>query len=100
MIVETMILAVLAAIMYAGTEFIKKYMDPTNPENFDYVKFIATIVIGAVIGVASGYQGTIPTELSITEQLALYAGATVVLENVLKIIYRWITNVNANTTQE
>ena len=91
-VIETMILAVLAAIVYAGTEFIKKYLDPEHPETFNYVKFVATLIIGAVIGVAAGYEGTIPTQLSITEQLALYAGSVVVLENVLKIIYKFITN--------
>ncbi len=91
-VIETMILAVFAAIVYAGTEFIRKYLDPEHPETFDYVKFIATMIIGAVIGVAAGYEATIPTHLSITEQLALYAGSVVVLENVLKIIYKFITN--------
>ena len=91
-VIETMILAVLAAIVYAGTEFIKKYLDSEHPETFNYVKFVATLIIGAVIGVAAGYEGTIPTQLSITEQLALYAGSVVVLENVLKIIYKFITN--------
>ena len=90
-VIETMILAVLAAIVYAGTEFIKKYLDPEHPETFNYVKFVATLIIGAVIGAAAGYEGTIPTQLSITEQLALYAGSVVVLENVLKIIYKFIT---------
>ena len=92
MVIETIILAVLAAIMYAGTEFIKKYLDLEHPETFNYVKFLATIIIGGIIGVAAGYEGTIPTQLSITEQLALYAGSVVVLENVLKIIYKFITN--------
>jgi uncharacterized membrane protein len=92
MILETMVIAVIAAVLYAGTEFIKKNLDPQKPESFDKIKFAATMIIGAVIGAASGYQGTIPTELGITEQLALYAGATVVLENVLRIIYRWVTN--------
>ena len=90
MVIETIILAVLAAIMYAGTEFIKKYLDSEHPETFNYIKFLATIIIGGIIGVAVGYEGTIPTQLSITEQLALYAGSVVVLENVLKIIYKFI----------
>ena len=90
MVIETIILAVLAAIMYAGTEFIKKYLDSEHPETFNYIKFLATIIIGGIIGVAAGYEGTIPTQLSITEQLALYAGSVVVLENVLKIIYRFV----------
>jgi hypothetical protein len=90
--IDTIIIAVIAAVLYAGTEFIKKYLDPQKPESFDKIKFAATMIIGAVIGVASGYEGIIPTELGITEQLALYVGSVVVLENVLRIIYRWVTN--------
>lgn len=88
MITESVILAVLATIIYAGSEFLKKYLKPDNLETFDYVKFTATLIVGGVVGAVAGFQGTIPTSMSVAEQLALYAGATVVLENVLKIMYR------------
>ena len=97
MVIETIVLAIIAAIMYAGTQFIKKNMDPENPQAFDGGKFGATIVIGAVVGLVFGYSGLIPSESMVVEQLVAYAGLTAIIENVLKIAIRWYkgTAVNA-----
>ncbi len=91
----TIILAVIAAILYAGTQFLKKNMDPQNPEAFDGTKFGATIVIGAGVGLVFGYSGIIPSDSMIAEQLVAYTGMTAIVENLLKIAWRWYKGVTA-----
>lgn len=88
MVMETIILAVIAAVMYAGTQFIKKNLDPEKPQEFDGGKFGATIVVGAGVGLVFGYSGIIPSESTVVEQLVAYSGATAIIENGLKIIIR------------
>lgn len=95
MVVETIVLAVIAAIMYAGTMFLKKNMDPEKPQEFDGGKFGATIVIGAGVGLVFGYSGIIPSESAVVEQLVAYSGATAIIENGLKIGWRWYNGVTA-----
>ena len=98
MVVKTMVLAVIAAIMYAGTQFIKKNMDPEKPQVFDIGKFGATIVVGASVGLLFGYSGIIPSESTVVEQLVAYSGTTAIVENVLKIGWRWYKGVTATNT--
>lgn len=98
MVVKTMVLAVIAAIMYAGTQFIKKNMDPEKPQVFDFNKFGATIVVGAGVGLLFGYSGIIPSESTLVEQLVAYSGTTAIVENVLKIGWRWYKGVTATNT--
>jgi len=96
MVIETVLLAIIAAIMYAGTQFIKKNLDPDKPQEFDGGKFGATIVIGAGVGLISGYTGIIPSESMVMVQLVAYSGMTAIIENVLKIAYRWIRGAGTN----
>lgn len=87
MVVETIVLAIIAAVMYAGTQFVKKW--PTDkPEEFDWYKFGATVGLGLVIGIISASRGIVPDQTSVELQLGLYAGATVIIENAIKIVVR------------
>lgn len=87
MAIETIIYAAIAAVLYAGTQFVKKV--PTDkPEEFDWNKFLATVGLGAVIGVAAALKGIVPDQTSVELQLALFAGATAVIENGIKIVVR------------
>lgn len=95
MVIETVVLAIIAAIMYAGTQFIKKNIDPEKPQEFDGEKFGATIVIGAGVGLVFGYSGLIPSESMVLEQLVAYSGLTAIIENLLKIAFRWYKGVSA-----
>jgi len=89
MTVETVILAMVAAVLYAGTAFIKKVpMD--EPEKFNWVKFLATIVLGLAIGIAAATKGIIPDQTSMELQLGLFAGSTAIIENVIKLVLRII----------
>ena len=87
MAIETIFLALVAAMLYAGTQFIKKV--PTDkPEEFNWTKFLATVVLGGAIGVAAALKGVVPDQTSVELQLALFAGATAVIENGIKIAWR------------
>ena len=96
MVIETIGLAIIAAIMYAGTQFIKKNLDPEKPQEFDGGKFGATIVIGAGVGLIFGYSGLIPSESMVLEQLVAYSGLVAIIENVLKIAWRWLKGAAPN----
>jgi hypothetical protein len=85
---ETILFAVVAAALYAGTAFMKQL--PTDkPEQFDRTKFLATIILGGLIGVVAALKGIVPDQTSVELQLALYAGTTVVIENGIKIVVRF-----------
>lgn len=87
--IETIGYAVIAAIMYAGSMYLKKSTSSVNPQDFDVTKFVSTIVVAAVIAVSMvGAGATIVTEADITTQLATYAGLTAVVENVIRALYR------------
>ncbi len=83
---ETIIYAIIAAILYAGSQYIKK----SGAQNFDATKFTATIIVGAFIGFICYINGIEITELTVEQQLAAYAGLVAVIENLIKIGYRSI----------
>lgn len=85
----TIIVAIIAAASYAATQYLKRI--PTDhPEAFDKTKFLATVTLGALIGMVSALNGVIPDQTNVELQLILYAGATVIIENVIKIIYEML----------
>ena len=86
-VAQTVVLAIVAAIMYAGTQFMKKEATD-KPEQFDWTKFMSTVFLGGIIGIISGLKGIVPSEETIQLQLALFAGSTVIIENVIKIVVR------------
>jgi len=96
MSVETIFLALVAAALYAGTAFIKKA--PTDkPEEFNWTKFGATIILGAGIGVAAALKGIVPDQTSVELQLALFAGATAIIENAIKTVIRLVRKYQGGT---
>lgn len=80
----TILIAVLAAVIFAASGYLKS----VGTENFEATKFVATIVVGAIVGAVMYAGGGSITELSVTEQVAAYAGIVVVVENVIKAILR------------
>lgn len=85
----TIVFAMIAAIMYASSQFIKKWPGD-NPENFDWYKFGATVILGGLIGIAASLNGAIVDQTNVELQIFLFAGATVIIENSIKIVVRFI----------
>lgn len=79
------VLSVLAAVAYALAAYFKNLS--ASGEKFDSAKFIRTVLIGFVVGIASKASGIEVTEENILELSAGYAGAVAVLENLVKLVY-------------
>jgi len=88
--VETVLIAVLAAAIYSATSYLKKHMKD-DPENFDPVKFAATLIVGAIVGFSMWTSGIPITQEAVETQLVAYAGLVAIVENVIKVIYRAFT---------
>ena len=89
MMIETIAIAVISAILYAGSAFMKKNFDHDNPQSFDVTKFVSTLVVSVVIAVSMLAAGIYTiSETDITTQIALYAGLVALVENTLKAVYR------------
>lgn len=82
----TVLLSILGACAYCFTSFVKKW---EAGQKWNWSKFIATMIIGAVVGfIARATPLSEMTEQFVIGQLALYGGFTAVIENILKIIWR------------
>lgn len=90
--IETVMLAIMSAIIYAGSQYMKKHYNPEHPESFELTKFGATVVVGALIGALAGMSGVMPTELGIAEQLMFYSGTVAIVENILRTAYRYLVS--------
>ena len=86
--VSTIVLAMIAGAGYGVLFFVKAQQN--SGEEFDYWKFGATVLLAAIIGVAMGAVGMPVTQVALELQLAAYVGYVVVLETVLKLIWRKI----------
>jgi len=84
--VYAIILAMIAGAGYGVLFYVKAHQN--SGEEFDYWKFGATVLLAALIGVAMGAAGMPVTQASLEVQLAAYVGYVVVLETVLKLIWR------------
>lgn len=87
---ENVMVSVIAAVIYAGSAYLKRSFDPKNPEAFDGTKFLATLVVSVFVGVSLSVMGLNITSESIELQLAMYAGTIMVVENVLKSTVRYL----------
>jgi len=85
---EAIIYAVVAAIVFALSGYLKSAKD----EEFDATKFIATVLVGALVGVVLYVKGAAITEEAVATQFAAYAGIVVIVENVIKAVMRWFQN--------
>jgi len=86
--ISAIILATLAGAGYGVLFYVKAQQN--SGEEFDYWKFGATVLLAALIGVAMGAAGMPVTQTTLEVQLAAYIGYVVVLETVLKLIWRKI----------
>ncbi len=86
--ISSIILAAVAGALYGVLFYVKAQQN--SGEDFDYWKFGATVFLAAIIGVAMGAAGMPVTQATVELQIAAYVGYVVVLENVLKLIWRKI----------
>jgi hypothetical protein len=77
----------VGTLIYAGL-FGLKSLQAGNPA--DWVKFIATLAMGVVVGAISIITGIVPTQMDVEAQLVAFAGLTAVIEAFLKLIKRAI----------
>lgn len=77
---------ILAVLGYSLTSFVKKWEDG---QVWNWGKFIATLVVGCIVGysIRATPIGEI-TEGYVIAQLGMYSGLTMLIENVIKIIFR------------
>lgn len=84
--ISSIFLAMLAGAGYGVLFYVKAQQ--SSGEEFNYGKFGATVLLAAIIGIAMGAVGMPVTHVTLDLQLAAYIGYIVVLENVLKLIWR------------
>ena len=88
MALETVLMGVIVAVVYSLSMYMKNSMNSENPETFDWFKAGSTTVVGGLVGLLITQTGVLPTEVGVETQLATMAGVIVMVENVLKIVYR------------
>ncbi|KKN41107.1 hypothetical protein LCGC14_0726680 [marine sediment metagenome] len=86
---SNILLAMLAAAGFAASGFWKNWFGaPTPKPPFDLYKFVATIVVGAGIGLVGVLMGVTITEQYLIGQLVSYVAVVTLVENILKGIIR------------
>lgn len=83
-------ISVLSAVAYSMVVYVKK--SSGNPTELDFTKMLSTILVGAAIGVLAYIRGIEVNEEYIFQQIALFAGVVVFVENALKTLYRGISS--------
>ena len=86
--VSAIVLATLAGAGYGVLFYVKARQN--SGEEFDLERFRATVLLAAIIGGIMGATGMPVTQVTLEVQLAAYVGYVVVLETVLKLIWRKI----------
>jgi len=84
--IVTVLWALVASVIYAGSFYLKNR--ETAGEGFDAAKFLATLLVGLIVGVVSGITNSPLTEQTVWEQLMAYAGLVVFLETWIKTLVR------------
>jgi len=83
-------IAVLSAVVYSLSMYVKKHLNTDNPQSFDVAKFITTLIWGVIIGILLQAFGAPVTEQAVEEQFVAYAGIIAITENIAKTIIRAI----------
>ena len=84
--ISTIIMAMIASAGYGVLFYVKAQQ--SSGEAFNYGKFGATLLLAALIGIAMGATGMPVTQVTVEVQFAAYVGYVVVLENLLKLLWR------------
>ena len=90
---EPILIACFTGALYSVIWWSTKRIDPTKPDfNFDPIPLVATMVIGAGVGIAATFTGSPITQLNIETQLVAYGSVIAVLERILKTLYNYLEN--------
>ena len=90
---EPILIACFTGALYSVIWWSTKRIDPTKPDfSFDPIQLVATVIIGAFVGVMAAYSGSEITQMSIETQLAAYGSVIAVLERILKTLYNYLEN--------
>lgn len=91
--IEPIIVACFTGALYSIIWWSTKRIDPTKPDfSFDPISLVATMVIGAGVGIAATFTGSPITQLNIETQLVAYGSVIAVLERILKTLYNYLEN--------
>jgi len=85
---QEIFIAIGASIVYSASMYLKKTLKEENPQSFDAMKFISTVIVGAIIGASLHFSEVPITEASVEEQFVAYAGLVAIVENCIKAIVR------------
>jgi len=86
-LIEQILTAALTAAGYSVL-FYAKQVDGNSPENFDRLKFLSTVLVGACVGGLMSISGIGVDKMTIQQRLAAYAGIIAVVESVIKVLVR------------
>ena len=75
--------AAMAAAVYASIWYMRARQ---KGEDFDYNKYLSTVLVGFGIGFVLGLAGDFVTFETVEEQLAGYAGCVAMVEGILKVL--------------
>lgn len=83
-----LVIAVLTAVIMAMLYSIVGYIDAKAEINaeFDYLKLMATAIIGAIVGAVLYSQGVVVTSESVAPVLLAYTGLTAFVYKIIKAI--------------
>ena len=84
----SLLIAIVSAMVYSLSMYVKKHLNSENPQSFDVAKFVTTVIWGAIVGTALQLSGVPITEQSVEQQFVAYAGLIAITENVVKAIIR------------
>lgn len=83
---------VVTAITYSVLLYAKKNINQASPQMFDPVKFAATVLLGLGLGIASVWLNLDISQAGIEAAFLTYGGALVLIESLIKAVYRWYLN--------
>ena len=88
---EPILIACLTGALYSVIWWSTKRIDPTKPDvSFEIMSLLATVIIGAFVGVMAAYSGSEITQMSVETQLVAYGSVIAVLERILKTVYNYV----------
>lgn len=74
----------IAGGVYGALWYNRNRLKKDGAESFDQRKFSATLIVGALVGLALAYGGVEPTTANIAEVFPVYVGTITMVEAVLK----------------